>query len=209
MQNYCFSEKNCLYYRHKPVERPLTGLRPNKCVTNNKEYTMKKQGFTLIELMVVIVIMGILAAVAVPKLFGMIAKSKASEVGPAAGTYVKMQQAYISEAAAVGNWKIIGYVGPGTTKTATNTNGTGGAVTNTTNFEYSEGTGYVANTAAAASGFTGFSVKNVIVLNDCTSAAGNWTVSTTASVGDTDATFNAVVATDCKALTPQFEQIGK
>ena len=71
---------------------------------------MKKQGFTLIELMVVIVIMGILAAVAVPKLFGMIAKSKASEVGPAAGEYIKLQDAYVSETGVYyGDWKLIGY----------------------------------------------------------------------------------------------------
>ena len=77
---------------------------------------MKKQGFTLIELMVVIVIMGILAAVAVPKLFGMIAKSKASEVGPAAGTYVKLQDAYVAEQGTkVGTWKDIGYVMRNTT----------------------------------------------------------------------------------------------
>jgi prepilin-type N-terminal cleavage/methylation domain len=78
---------------------------------------MKKQGFTLIELMVVIVIMGILAAVAVPKLFGMIAKSKASEVPTAAGTWINMQDAYFQEKQTVGDWGSIGYSGPGAKST--------------------------------------------------------------------------------------------
>lgn len=75
-----------------------------------------KTGFSLIELMVVIVIMGILAAVAVPKLFGFIAKAKASEVYSAAGTYIALQDAFNSEnQSSIGSWNEIGYNMPSTT----------------------------------------------------------------------------------------------
>ena len=170
---------------------------------------MKKQGFTLIELMVVIVIMGILAAVAVPKLFGMIAKSKASEVGPAAGTYVKLQQAYISEAVAVGNWQIIGYKGPG--EQGTGASATGGATSATTNFAYSDGGSYTNNTTALGnSKVKGFAVQNNLKLNDCTSAADNWKVEVEkSSASEGDATFTATVAAACTDLTPNFNKIGQ
>lgn len=82
------------------------------CYEKRQRCIMKKQGFSLIELMVVIVIMGILAAVAVPKLFGMIDKAKVSEVGLAAGTYIKLQEAYVHEHRKGGNWQDIGYISP-------------------------------------------------------------------------------------------------
>lgn len=163
---------------------------------------MNKKGFTLIELMVVVVIIGILAAVAVPKLFGMIAKSKASEVGPAAGTYVKMQQAYISEAVAIGNWTIIGYKGPGTAST------TG---SETTNFIYEDvGNAWTGNTTelSESSSALSWGATNKAKLNDCDKGQ-HWTVTVAGSSTNAgEATFTtAVKTTDCEVLTPTFKSI--
>ena len=177
----------------------VTGqFRPKKCVTNNKEYTMKKQGFTLIELMVVIVIMGILAAVAVPKLFGMIAKSKASEVGPAAGEYVKLQDAFVSETGVTyGSWKWIGYKMPSNSVFQYDSTSVG-----------SNGTADLPSTPADV-----WTAKPLADLNDCsggTSTANYWKIKISAASGTGNgASYEPhVSAADCNVLTPSFGKIG-
>ena len=157
---------------------------------------MKKQGFTLIELMVVVVIIGILAAVAVPKLFGMIAKSKASEVGPAAGTYVKLQQAYFSESNVYGGWTIIGYTAPGTDG-------------KTNNFTFTSGATLTAENTTSSAVDDAWEAANNVKLNDCDPGK-NWVVKLTAVADGQDAyTANVAGGADCKALTATFENIGK
>ena len=97
-------------------------------------------GFTLIELMVVIVIMGVLSAVAAPKLFGHIAKAKASELMPAAGAYIHLQNTYnIEHEGKIGSWKTIGYSMNSNTNIKYSENGTEGGVAPPTTYSTDEG----------------------------------------------------------------------
>ena len=150
---------------------------------------MKKQGFTLIELMVVIVIMGVLAAIAVPKLFGLIDKAKASEVGPAAGTYIKLQETYIHGHHKAGTWQEIGYKSPAG-------NATGKA--NTSAFEYDANQGSYNWTAEAH-----------ISLNNCVKGKKwfiNFAVSNDAFHVDFWASSDDI-ANCSDALTPNFKNL--
>jgi type IV pilus assembly protein PilA len=68
----------------------------NRFYLRRKQMTSRK-GFTLIELMVVIFIVGILAAVAIPIMRGRIDASKWSEAKAAAGSIRTAARAYVAE----------------------------------------------------------------------------------------------------------------
>lgn len=146
----------------------------------------KKNGFTLIEIMVVIVIMGILAAVGVPKLFGAIAKAKASEIHTAVGTYIHAQDAYLHGNNAIGSWKEIGFSAPASKV-----------------FDYS---GCVQDKIAPQEGgedIIGMIASNRSNLNEC-QAHGAWALIVKPLSEHNVAYRQVVSSSECGALTPNW-----
>lgn len=136
------------------------------------------KGFTLIELMVVIVIIGILAAVAIPKMFGMSAKAKASEVAPTAAGWERVQAAYVIETNSTNDFANIGFTAP-----------------TSRNFVYTSTGSTVDRTFVGTSS---------VALGDCAVGA-TWTsLIAAATVSSTSPVRTNATGTGCPALTPAF-----
>jgi len=160
------------------------------------------KGFTLIEIMVVIVITGILAAIAIPKLFGMTAKARAAELAPAAGTWSKLQQAYIAQTSGMGANSAIGYVPPGAL-------GSDGATGKTVNFFYS---------ASGSKTEAKWSAVALVALNECP-VSSPWVVNAVLADGANTPVYTFDIGTEtgieqgsvatgvCGSLTPNFSKL--
>ncbi|MFC1584945.1 type IV pilin protein [Fibrobacterota bacterium] len=74
----------------------------------------KSRGFTLVELMVVLVIIGILATLAIPKFLGATAKSKIAECKPILKEIYTLQEAFkLENSAYTDNETALGFADPG------------------------------------------------------------------------------------------------
>lgn len=158
---------------------------------------MSKHGFTLVEMMVVIIIIGILGAIGVPKLFSQTAKARAAELAPAAASYIKLQEAYAFERKRVGSWKRIGYSAP-----------------KSSSFHYKRGSlTQKPDSEGTATLGVGWSAKNQVPLVGC-SSGNEWTITVLSNGKDSKENLlleykteivRSETAIQCASFTPDWE----
>jgi len=149
-----------------------------------------QKGFSMVELMTVVAVIGILAVIAIPVVASQLSKSKAATVVSAAKKYIRLQEAYAQEHAAASKWSDIGYAAPS------------GSV-----FEFSQGEiTQTYDVDEVASGKVGWMAKNTVALGDCP-AGSFWFVSVEKSSGSSMSYSASVSNANCAAKTPEFAMV--
>jgi type IV pilus assembly protein PilA len=144
-----------------------------------------KKGFTLIELMIVVAIIGILAAIAIPNFLRFQAKSKQSEAKTNLGGIFTAQTAYFGEKNTYGTFAHIAWAPIGQSQIYTYYSGSDGT----------DGAGGTADFKAPASGQTAWAGSPTPSMTASTFTAG--------AIGnvDSDGTLDIWQVNDVKALS--------